>query len=119
MGILSDICRNQGIVDEHLSSEVAQKICGDLTKGDSRGKAYSMQMQYEGEDLKFIFYDETAPTWEKRALVAHELGHILLGHLTGHTPLSPEQSVPEAQIFGVMFTALMIFAEYGGFHMAT
>lgn len=83
--------------------------------GDGHGKAYAIHVTDEGEDINIIFYDDTAPLWKRRELIAHEVGHIMMGHLDGHCSLSTEQCETEAIVFDAVFIALMLFAQYGGF----
>ncbi len=115
MDILNKICKDQGIIVKGFSEEIVQDICKSLTRGDNRGKAYAIHVTDKGEDINAIFYDDTAPLWKRRELIAHEVGHIIMGHLDGHCPLSTKQCETEAIVFDAVFIALMLFAQYGGF----
>lgn len=116
MDILNKICKDQGIIVKGFSEEIARDICKSLTKGDTRGKAYAIRVTDEGQDINAILYDDTAPMQMQRSQLAHEVGHIMLGHLYEHCPLSSEQCETEAMIFDAVFIALMLFAQYGGFN---
>lgn len=115
MDILNKICKDQGIIVKGFSEEIAQDICKSLTKGDSCGKAYAIHVTDKGEGINIIFYDDTAPLWKQHELIAHEVGHIIMGHLEEHCPLSSEQCETEAIVFDAVFIALMLFTQYGGF----
>ena len=107
--------QESGNYRERALEEIVQDICKSLTRGDSRGKAYSIHVTDKGEDINAIFYDDTASMWKQRELIAHEVGHIIMGHLDGRCPLSTKQCETEAIVFDAVFIALMLFAQYGGF----
>lgn len=63
-----------------------------------------------------IFYDDTLPTYEQRYVVAHELGHILLGHLSHRNQAlttNPDWCETEANIFAAVLMANDIICQYG------
>lgn len=56
-----------------------------------------------------IFYDRDAGAVEREYLVAHELGHILLGHFSSGR--SNKYSELEAVVFAAAMTALDLFSK--------
>ena len=67
-----------------------------------------------GDRPPTIFYDGEAGTWEKRLIIAHEIGHLIYGHFRKRTtrPLSGEAQEQAADMFSTVFTALMLYDEY-------
>lgn len=64
-----------------------------------------------------ILYDRDRPARERRFAIAHELGHILLGHLdyrTGRNGSYPEFAESEANYFAVSLIAHDLICGYGG-----
>lgn len=63
-----------------------------------------------------ILYDRERPAMERRFSIAHELGHILLGHLDYRqkgTGQYPEFAESEANYFAVALMTHEIIREYG------
>ena len=104
MGLLNDICEAENIKLIGFTEELAEKLTS-YKFHEGIGRAIAQ------DDKKYILYDKTAPQWEKRFIVAHEVGHHLLGHLK-NTELSYEGKEMEANIFASVLVALLIFKEY-------
>ena len=64
-------------------------------------------LQIPGEN--HILYDPAASKSEKMYIIAHELGHIMFGHL--RTQAAGENAEIEASIFAAVFTALNLYME--------
>lgn len=62
-----------------------------------------------------ILYDDNRPEIEACFTLAHELGHILLGHLTFRKGVGkyPEHMEAEANIFAAVLVASNIISQYG------
>ena len=82
------------------------------------GKGFAMR----DDNIKSIGYSPKLEGWEKIHLIAHELGHHVLGHLDSSVHAfdnmsnsnSPqrERNEREAQVFAVVFTAMAMFSKY-------
>lgn len=57
----------------------------------------------------YIFVDPTADKYEARYIAAHELGHVLLGHLRG--PELPAHAELEANVFAAVLTAFSLITD--------
>lgn len=105
----SRICEDQGIT--MLPLQAGGKNL-DLLNMDGESLFSGLAMRLGGRDA--IFYDDDAGEWEKRLICAHELGHILFGHLRQgrYKKQSGEYQEQEARIFSAVITALMLYDEY-------
>ncbi len=108
MGIIYDICADNNINMFYCNEEdskVLLKNCG--------GACAYRHICSDGSEEKFIAIDEKSKSnkWERRFLAAHELAHLLYGHL-GNFELCHEQKEHEAQTFASAFVALMLYDEY-------
>ena len=78
MGILNNICNDNGItllsLQEHKALAESLHLAND---GEGLRQGYALRV----DEHKFIFYDAEAESWEKRLIVAHEIGHQIFGHL--------------------------------------
>ena len=85
-------------------------------------EALKIGMQYRGfamcvDDQKYIFIDDTAPTKEERYYtLAHELGHILMGHLSDpdHPSVRNADIEWEANTFSAIMLALRLYDDMKG-----
>lgn len=100
MGILSSICRDNGIVLCSLKENITKSF--GITEMQGQGCA----MLVNGKPV--IMYDEEVGEWEQRFIVAHELGHVLFGHLRNP---KAEHNELEANTFAAVLTALTLFEE--------
>lgn len=100
MAVLADACKANDIPVIPITDKV--KDCFKLPEPPGAGYATMLG----GRPV--IFYDKNVGLWERRLTVAHELGHILFGHL--RNPASPNNEL-EANIFAAVFTALTLYAE--------
>lgn len=57
-----------------------------------------------------VFVDTERSKWTKQLTAAHELAHILFGHLSGS--FDSDIAEDEARTFSCVFTALMLYDEY-------
>lgn len=64
------------------------------------------------EGRNYVFVDESRRKDRVQEAKAHEMGHILLGHLDQDENLEPEAAEREAEIFGVFMYALSLYDEY-------
>lgn len=60
----------------------------------------------------YIFVDEARGQNKVQSVKAHEMGHVLLGHLDPNENLESEATEKEADIFGVVMYALSLYDEY-------
>ena len=63
-----------------------------------------------------IFYDDSLPVIDVRFTVAHEMGHILLGHLSFRSDFReklPDSAEREADAFAVQLLANDLVRRYG------
>lgn len=104
MGLLNNICKDENIKLIEFTDEISEMLTNSTNfKGAGRAVAQG--------DNKYIFFDSTAPYWEKRFIVAHEIGHHLLGHLK-NTDLSYGGMEMESNIFASVIIGLLLFKEY-------
>ena len=73
--------------------------------------------QYAGfcyclDSKPYIFVDEARGQDVVQSTKAHEMGHVLLGHLDLGENLESEAAEREANIFGVVMYALSLYDEY-------
>ena len=67
---------------------------------------------YNIEGRSYIFVDESRLKDCVQEVKAHEMGHVLLGHLEQDKNLESEAAEREADIFGVVMYALSLYDEY-------
>lgn len=67
---------------------------------------------YNIEGRSYIFVDESRRKDRVQEVKAHEMGHVLLGHLDPNENLESEATEKEADIFGVVMYALSLYDEY-------
>jgi Zn-dependent peptidase ImmA (M78 family) len=103
-----------------MTIEKLRKICAqrgiDLScfgdyEADKIKKYGGMALRYE-DGSKAIFYDESAKS--PIAIIAHELGHHVMGHELSFGEDDKEISRREefeAQVFAAVFMAMSVFAE--------
>lgn len=103
MAVLADACKANEIPVIPITDKV--KDCLKLPKAPGAGYATMLG----GRPV--IFYDKDVGLWEQRFTIAHELGHVLFGHLR-----RPEASHNEleANVFAAVFTALTLFDQMQG-----
>ncbi len=75
-----------------------RKICGQL--GDQAQASDGFTVVYEG--VPRIFYNDAAPIGRQRFTIAHEIGHVVLGHFdAGHFAIwrrrAPDPDADETQ----------------------
>lgn len=105
MGLINDICTNENIKIISVTEENAET----LTR-NSNNIGYG-EAVLQG-DKKYILYDRTAPIWEKKFTISHEIAHHLFGHLRLDSILTAETREMEANIFASVLVALMLYKEY-------
>ena len=102
MGLLNEICKANGIRLGRYSD--------NATVIESSGLAHLTH--YRGfsaiptNGQPIIYYDDGAPADGIPFTVAHEIGHILMGHLSNRSR-KPEEI--EADIFAAVLTALVTY----------
>lgn len=105
---LTEVCKSRGI--RILSYETVPELV-DLLKlsPNCRGVATILDNQ------PVILCDGTRPTDELRYTIAHELGHILLGHLSFRAEhgIEPPQAEMEANAFAAALIAQDLIQTYG------
>ena len=103
MGILGNICRDNGICLAEINGELSKLLGLEAPSGRGAGLAF------RAEDVRFILYDGAAGRYEKQFIVAHELAHHLFGHLEEGRAGQWERNEQEANIFAAVFIALSLF----------
>ena len=106
MSILRNICDELNIPVKNCTEDMDNA-------GPGNAFAYNVRTP-EGKNEYSIFIDKDADLWEKRLQVAHELGHVILGHVKTGCVLKHDEMEQEARIFAGSFIALLMFKEYGG-----
>ena len=100
MAVLADACK----ANEIPVIPITDKVKNYFKLPDISGAGYSTMLG----DRPVIFYDKDSDLWEQRFTIAHELGHILFGHL--RNPEASHNEI-EANVFAAVFTALSLFAQ--------
>ena len=97
------LCPNDGS-GSHPSTEHINKICG---LDGHEGYAFCVKGR------KYIYTGAQVTGWEMKYVIAHELGHILMGHLDPDFKECDRQTKESnADVFAAVFTALLLFHEY-------
>ena len=104
----SGICKKYGI--RLHSFRAAEKYMKMVNLDPSKSYGYSV---YQNNPI--ILYDDERPIEEIRFTVAHELGHILLGHLNYRQKdgVIPEWAEQEANTFASVLIANEILKQCG------
>lgn len=107
-GIITRICEDNGIRLMDATDEFLDiiGICGKKRESAKDGLAF----KYKG--VPYIAINPDAGFYEQFFTAAHELGHILLGHLDGSVN-NPTVQENEANSFAGAMLALRIFEDYG------
>lgn len=100
MSVLRTILDDNDICFHPIDEELAEKIGLPYTKGCG----YATEINSDS----YIMYDAQATERERRYIIAHELGHIMLGHLNGSEVKNAEM---EANIFAAVLTAMELYME--------
>ena len=94
---------------------ILQRICSDENidlsafPGFERLNGISLRTH---DDLRGIAYSPTLDGYGQTAVIAHELGHHVLGHLDRYSKHTPERKEREAQTFAAVFIAMALVAQY-------
>ena len=93
---VTKICRAIGA--EYHSYASAAEIVRGLGLGDLMRQTDGFCIYLDG--IPRIFYDETMPVPRRRFTLAHEIGHIALGHVTEgqYTPVNREPSPGDSAV---------------------
>ncbi|MDY4662455.1 ImmA/IrrE family metallo-endopeptidase [Pseudoflavonifractor capillosus] len=104
----SKICKDYGIRLHSFRS--AEKYMKMVNLDPSKTSGYAVYW-----NNPIILYDDERPIEEIRFTVAHELGHILLGHLSYRQKDGeiPEWAEHEANTFASVLIANEILQQYG------
>lgn len=105
MGLLNDICKDENIKLIEFTDEFGKILTGN-SNTVGQGQAVLQGNEH------YIIFDKTAPIWEKRFTVAHEVAHHLLGHLRPNTTITHQDMENEANIFASVIVALLLFQNY-------
>ena len=106
MGILHEICTDYGILMGYATDNILSSIGGSKT-------GFCAHYNKSGQD--FIFIPENTSIPGQIYAGAHELAHILLGHVDCNSPgyaLSTQLKEAEANSFAGAFLALWLFSQY-------
>ena len=79
---------------------------------EHHGRHFGMAMN-NGES-NAVFIRDKLGKWEELHVSAHEIAHIVMGHLMPNTSKPKAQQEEEAKMFAASFLALSMFKEYGG-----
>lgn len=101
------VCNDYGI--RLCSFQSAEKYMKMVGLDPSKSSGYAV---YQNRPI--ILFDDERPIEEVRFTVAHELGHILLGHLSYRQENGeiPEWAEREADTFAAVFIANEILCRY-------
>ena len=107
-GIITRICEDNGIKLTTATDDTFDIIgcSGKKRKNVKDGLAF----KYKG--VPYIAINPDAGFYEQFFTAAHELGHLLLGHLDGSVN-NPTVQENEANSFAGAMLALRIFEDYG------
>ena len=100
MAVLANACK----ANEIPVIPITDRVRDHFKLPECLGAGYSTMLGNQ----PVIFYDKDVDLWEQRFTIAHELGHILFGHL--RNPSIPGNEM-EANVFAAVFTALTLYAE--------
>ena len=100
-GLLNRICEDFNI--QLIENKNIKGSCMQLKNGVT-GQAMKLGERY------YIIFDETMQPFEKKHTVAHEIGHIMLGHFTRTDDNLDVEA--EANIYAAVLTALDTYGEY-------
>lgn len=102
MNILRKICDDENIHCRHIpdDAKALKSLSGIALKFPN------------GEKNILLNEDITAGKWENWLIIAHELGHLLFGHLEQTCTLTNEMKEDEARTFSCVFIALMLYDKY-------
>lgn len=109
---LNRVCKDYGI--RALSYQDAPALAGAFMP-DRRGSSAGFAVKQKGGP-PIILFDGERPRQEGHFTVAHELGHVLLGHLDYRRDAAgnyPDFAEIEANCFAAVLMAYEIIAKYG------
>ena len=66
------------------------------------------------KDAIAIFIRDDLGKWQTVEVAAHEIGHVLQGHLSPKNEDTAEEKEEEARMFAAAFLALSVMKKYGG-----
>lgn len=101
---LNKLCEDYGV--RHVSYRSAQLVIHDY--GLEQLASSTTGFCFFSGNQPIIFFDDTRPRMEVRFTVAHELGHIMLGHLSFRSEFFeklPDCAEREADSFAVQLLA--------------
>lgn len=105
---LNQICKDYGIRTRTFAQTEATN--------DFRFPERSSGFVYMKKGVPIIFWDDTRSKTEQRYVLAHELGHLFLGHMTHRNQYLKEESQLceiEANIFAAVLLANDLIGRYG------
>lgn len=108
--MIKELLKERGVVLGRYSNETASKFIHAMGSKDTAEKYAGFCVRFRGR--YYTFYDDTLPPEQVELILAHELGHIIMGHLTDKPGLSGEQCERDADMFGVMMLALSVYDNY-------
>ena len=91
-GLLREICKSEEIT---------------LHSHDGAGTIQGFAVNAQGD--KGIYYNPEIKGWARIAVIAHEIGHHVLGHLDEKHSRPLEYIEQEARIFAAAFTAIALY----------
>ena len=104
MSYLSQIAQNNSIAIGLMNDEILNLLGRDVNS--SRGCAVRC------ENSAQILCDADAGSHEKEFIIAHELAHLLFGHMReGKQGVSSQHAEMEADMFAAALMALILFEE--------
>ncbi len=108
MTMFEKICKDNDITPHYYNEKFAEQHFDGTLKLTAGGAAVLVN----NKD-KYIFIDQNKPRRYQRYVEAHELGHILLGHLDVKPDKKHDElHETEASIFAAVFTAMEIYDRY-------
>ena len=102
-----------------VEMNIIKAICDDedihmfmLPKSESQERLFGVAMS-DGK-CHGVFVRDDLGKWETVHVAAHEVAHILSGHVHPKNEKSKEQIEQEARMFAAAFLALSVIKKYGG-----
>lgn len=108
--MIKEMLKERGVVLGGYSNETAGRLIDAMGSKGTAEKYDGFCVRLSGK--YYTFYDDTLPPEQTELILAHELGHIIMGHLTDKPGLSGEQCERDADMFGVMMLALSVYDKY-------
>ena len=107
--MVKEIFESHGLALGFLTEHIKQLV-RDIGLGEHLG---STAFCFNTDDGRYVtLCAEGLPPKEQDFVLAHELGHIFMGHLTERRNCTSDEAERMANIFGAVMLALSLYDEY-------